>query len=841
MRKLNLRILRADISRDPNFILKMDPYCVVRTSNAETRTSVVPSGGKHPVWNEAFSLDVTYDRFIDVLIYDQETVGKDNAIAQTVIDLTQLQSQSGTLANAYPLSYRGKACGQLFVEFNFGGQNRNLNGLNVGYAQAPVTTAAYSQTQTASYPAQGYGYSESNVDTADQIRLGASNLGAKVQNAYEQTKAKIADKLDSNPGVNANTAIAYPDRLPPARDDVAYQRNIGNGASVLQASQVAFHEPTVGEKLKQSLSDIGDAVQQKYQEVKERLSRGRGTSPAPAPRVDFNVNPAVDFGNRHAHPANSGIATNPLPITHPDFIRTFDNVGNYNSSRQPVLPPSNVHQSNLQYRSVDQLQFQRSLSGNYTNYPPNLAPATLIDNRMDPRTQPVGNQVRIFEQGVGGQRAQSRDRLAQNVSQQPTSNSWQRESNYDANEYSKNRGFESQVIGNNVAYGARNVAADAGYEANRLGGNASYAANNIAADARYGVNKAGNALSYAASTAATEVKHGAQHLKNAITGQSNIPADMEYGAEKLKNEVNYQGGKASAEVNLAADKFKNEVNYQGKKVADGSDWAADRLRNEISYQNAPMTSNLSNTVQQQTNDLGNSARQFPSNVANRVEQTAVDVKNSVNDFVNKGAPVSGSPYVSNGYQQYQTAPATSQSAVKQAVYVDQSSADFRASPAYRELRGKLIVKVLRAELNRDSNFIATMDPYCMLRTKGVELRTQVAEKGGKKPVWNAMFDVELFNDTSVYFGIWDRQTFSVDDIVADVTVDLRGNMKDLNRFVGWQPLYYHGDTAGRLFIELEYFPQGSGSNLPVQQVGGSYVNVNRDEFSRTGQAANYRA
>lgn len=763
MKKLNLRILRADISRDPNFILKMDPYCVIRTNNAETRTSVVPSGGKHPIWNEAFSLDVSNDRFIDIFIFDQETVGKDNAIAQTVIDLSQFENQTGIVSNAFSLSYRGRACGQLFVEFNFGRQSTNLNnsglGTNVGHSQVPVTTAAYSQPQngyysqanvTASYANQGYAYSNPNASTTEHLKEGTQNLGVKIQNAYEQTKAKIADKLDQNPGANINTAIAYPDRLPPAREDVAYQRNVGVGGSVLQASQVAYHEPTVTEKLKQSLTNIGEAVQHKYQEVKERLNRSRGNSPTPN-QHDFNQN--VNYGV-----TSSAFVTNPLPITHPDFIRTYDNIGGYNASQQSVLPPPTVHQNNLQYRSVDQVQFHRSLSGNYSNYPSAQVPTTVLDNRV-------------------------------------------------AN-------------------------------------NANYAASNLAADTRYGVNKAENALSYGANTVATEIKHNAQHLKNAVTGQSNVPADVKYGTEKIKNEVNYQSGKASNEVNLGTDKIKNELNYQGKKVADETNLAANRLRNEINYQNAPIAPSFNNTVQQQTNDVANSARQFQSNVTNRVEQTVNDAKNGAKDFVNKFTDKSGpstaihvsGPYYGNtAYQQ-----SVNQSDIKQAVYVDQLSAEFRSSPAYRELRGKLIVKVVRAELTRDSNFISTMDPYCMLRTKGVELRTQVAEKGGKTPVWNAMFDVELYNDTSVYFGIWDRQTFSVDDIVADVTVDLRGNMKDLNRFSGWQPLYYRGDTAGRLFIELEYFPQGSGSNRPVQQLGDSYVNANRDQFSRTTQAVNYR-
>jgi hypothetical protein len=165
--------------------------------------------------------------------------------------------------------------------------------------------------------------------------------------------------------------------------------------------------------------------------------------------------------------------------------------------------------------------------------------------------------------------------------------------------------------------------------------------------------------------------------------------------------------------------------------------------------------------------------------------------------------------------------------------LNMSSSSFSSDPSYRNLTGKCIIKIVKAELARDGNLIAKMDPYCMLRTKAVELRTHVAEKAGKNPIWNASFDIELVGDSAIYLGIWDRDTFTTDDIIADVTFDLRGNMKNDNFFHGWTPLYYKGNNAGRLFVELQYYPNAAGTNLPVAQgPGNTYVNVNRDQFGQ---------
>ena len=701
--KINLRVLRAELLRDPNFVLKMDPYCVIRTSRAETRTSVAPSGGKHPVWNESFNLDVTGDNSIYLALYDQETIGKDNAIAEAFVNLNQLQNASGVTARAFPLTYKGQNAGQIFLEFSTGGSNRNLN-LNTGAIAQPLPLATPGfvvaplspnsqaqlnqaqllqaqqlhaqqlQAQQAMLNSQAYananlnagasnlplplvhsvggsnvGFVERPLTTGERLDIAGQQLNSnlqnttnKVENAFDRTAAKIADKLDPNPGLNANTAIAYPTGLPPARENVAYQRDLNTGLTAAPVGTVGYAEPTTGQKLKAGLSNLGNKIEQKYEETKAKL----------ADKLDRSRTPSLERDRRNlAQNNNLDINVNPNVDLRPNLAYAQPNLANSNLQYATpvvntglVLPPAN----------------------------PGLmqAPVTVVDNRMDRSRERIGNQVR--------------------------------------------------ATGADIDYKLQQGANDLGRDIRNLPANVANRVEQTAYNAQVGM----------------------QNLGNQIRDRSRELTDPHYNAN-LHN-ANYGVGLA-----------------------------------------APLTTDA------------------------RLDRSRERIGNS-----NINLPMAQGAHI------------------QQAIVVDPMSAEFQSSLAYRQLFGKLIVKIVRAEVTRNPNLIAKMDPYCMVRTKTAELRTHVAEKAGKTPVWNSIFDIELRGDTSIYLGVWDRETFTSDDIVADVTVDLRGNMKNDHRYSGWQTLYYKGEHAGRLFIELEYYPSSNGTNLPVMPgPGNTYVNVNRDQFN----------
>lgn len=129
-----------------------------------------------------------------------------------------------------------------------------------------------------------------------------------------------------------------------------------------------------------------------------------------------------------------------------------------------------------------------------------------------------------------------------------------------------------------------------------------------------------------------------------------------------------------------------------------------------------------------------------------------------------------------------------------------------------------MVKIVRAELTRDKNLLTNMDPYCVIRSNAGEVRTSVAKGMGKNPSWSDSFNINLNGDTSLYVGIWDKDTFSPDDLIAETTINLMGNLKS-NTFSAWHPLFWKGQNAGQIYVEIFY----NGGGERSQPLGTSHT------------------
>lgn len=82
--KLSLEVIDARLTRDTEFIGKMDPYVVFKTRDQVFKTKVHNSGGKTPVWNQTFEIDVKYiGDELNLTVFDEDvttsdTVGSSN-------------------------------------------------------------------------------------------------------------------------------------------------------------------------------------------------------------------------------------------------------------------------------------------------------------------------------------------------------------------------------------------------------------------------------------------------------------------------------------------------------------------------------------------------------------------------------------------------------------------------------------------------------------------------------------------------------------------------------------------------------------------------------------------
>ena len=128
--------------------------------------------------------------------------------------------------------------------------------------------------------------------------------------------------------------------------------------------------------------------------------------------------------------------------------------------------------------------------------------------------------------------------------------------------------------------------------------------------------------------------------------------------------------------------------------------------------------------------------------------------------------------------------------------------------------GQVIFKPVRAQFLKDKETFGKQDPYCKIKTQTGEFRTHTCNDGGKTPYWNDSFNFNLTGDSNIHLSIWDKDTFSADDFIAETNISLVGSLVQGNN-AKWYNLTRKGVPAGQIFIEIQYMPQqGMGMQMP---------------------------
>lgn len=130
------------------------------------------------------------------------------------------------------------------------------------------------------------------------------------------------------------------------------------------------------------------------------------------------------------------------------------------------------------------------------------------------------------------------------------------------------------------------------------------------------------------------------------------------------------------------------------------------------------------------------------------------------------------------------------------------------------MSGNLIVKPLSARLTRDTDFFTKMDPYVVLKLGDQTMKTQTAHGAGKTPSWKDNFTLrKLGNDDILHVEVWDKDTFTADDIVGKGYLSLANlNSKETKTV----KISHKGKDAGDLMLEVEFFPDNrpASNNQP---------------------------
>ncbi len=74
-----------------------------------------------------------------------------------------------------------------------------------------------------------------------------------------------------------------------------------------------------------------------------------------------------------------------------------------------------------------------------------------------------------------------------------------------------------------------------------------------------------------------------------------------------------------------------------------------------------------------------------------------------------------------------------------------------------------MIKVLVANLSRDTEVFGNMDPFVTIEYQGMEFKTKTIGNGGKRPQWNETFEIDVFSlSDDIKISIIDENLFKND-------------------------------------------------------------------------------
>jgi len=120
------------VSKDKDILGKMDPYLSFHLGGLKrVKGEVAKSGGQHPIWNDAITVEVSDQTSLTVDLKDKDML-IDDKIASFEVDLREVQSQ-GRVRKWYPIFRKSEPAGELLMEATFsGGSGQFGTGLSQG-------------------------------------------------------------------------------------------------------------------------------------------------------------------------------------------------------------------------------------------------------------------------------------------------------------------------------------------------------------------------------------------------------------------------------------------------------------------------------------------------------------------------------------------------------------------------------------------------------------------------------------------------------------------------------------------------------------------------------------
>ena len=120
--------------------------------------------------------------------------------------------------------------------------------------------------------------------------------------------------------------------------------------------------------------------------------------------------------------------------------------------------------------------------------------------------------------------------------------------------------------------------------------------------------------------------------------------------------------------------------------------------------------------------------------------------------------------------------------------------------------GILTIKPTCAKLTYSTEVFGSMDIYCKVQVGDQIQKTSVAHNDHKNPSWEDKLIFTTSNkDDQVHISLFDKDTFSADDYIADAWIPLvDAHMKgDTDE---WFCLHRKGKDVGKIMVCLDFVP-----------------------------------
>ena len=124
----------------------------------------------------------------------------------------------------------------------------------------------------------------------------------------------------------------------------------------------------------------------------------------------------------------------------------------------------------------------------------------------------------------------------------------------------------------------------------------------------------------------------------------------------------------------------------------------------------------------------------------------------------------------------------------------------------------IIVRPIKANLKRDTNWFFRMDPMVEVILGGeAKYKSPEDKNGGKHPHWNTIIGHIGIKVNEMDLTVYDKG-LNDGEPVGHVNVNLE-KLYRLQTVKEWYPLEFRGKQVGEIYLQMEYFPAGQSSPL----------------------------